>query len=128
MDFPRLVYKSAATHKLVANADEHAEALKDGWFASVPEAEGKPTPVRTVEQAQIDYDKTAVEIVAGKYTIDYAAPQMAAHYKIAEELVRQELTARVTVLSATTKPLSKKEQKAAEKAAAQSGVAKAPWD
>ena len=61
MDFPRLVYKSAATHKLVANADEHAAALKDGWYASVPEALGQKAvaarPVPTPANLFADVDR-----------------------------------------------------------------------
>ena len=41
MKFPRLVYKSASVHKLVANVAEHTAALVDGWFDTVPEALGK---------------------------------------------------------------------------------------
>ena len=43
MEFPRLVYRSASSHKQVADADEHAQALASGWFSTVPEAmAGKP--------------------------------------------------------------------------------------
>ncbi len=46
MQFPRLVYKGPATHKLVQNAEEHSEAIKGGWFSTVPEALGhKPAQV-----------------------------------------------------------------------------------
>lgn len=43
MQFPRLVYRSASDHLLVETEEQHAAALKDGWYASVPEAlAGKP--------------------------------------------------------------------------------------
>lgn len=35
---PVLVYRSASDHKLAATADERDALLKDGWFATVPEA------------------------------------------------------------------------------------------
>lgn len=38
MEFPALVYRSASVYQLVRNEAEHAAALKDGWFATVPEA------------------------------------------------------------------------------------------
>lgn len=38
MEFPRLVYKSADEHQLVADSSELSAACKCGWFASVPEA------------------------------------------------------------------------------------------
>lgn len=41
MEFPRLVYRSANNHKPVQNADEHAAALADGWYDSVPDAIAK---------------------------------------------------------------------------------------
>lgn len=57
MKFPRLVYRSASEHLLVKDEEQHAAALKDGWFASVPEAiaiaayntatETAPTPKAT---------------------------------------------------------------------------------
>ncbi len=39
MKFPRLVYKSADDHKLVDTEADFIEALADGFYASVPEAE-----------------------------------------------------------------------------------------
>lgn len=38
MEFPRLVYKSASNHALANDAEQFAALMKDGWFASVPEA------------------------------------------------------------------------------------------
>lgn len=38
MIFPRLVYKSASVHSLVDDRDQFALMIKEGWFASVPEA------------------------------------------------------------------------------------------
>jgi hypothetical protein len=38
MEFPALVYRSASVHLLVQDEAEHAAALADGWFATVPEA------------------------------------------------------------------------------------------
>lgn len=38
MEFPRMVYRSASLHMGVNSADEHAAALNDGWFATVPDA------------------------------------------------------------------------------------------
>jgi hypothetical protein len=37
MEFPRLVYRKDE-YKRVLDADQHANALGDGWFNSVPEA------------------------------------------------------------------------------------------
>lgn len=131
MEFPRLVYKSAANHKMVANSEEYSQALREGWFASVPEAQGKPAapvvaqpaedlgqqPEQTEQSAELDYDKTAAEIVAGKYTLDYAAPQMSAHYKIKEKTIRKELSARIAKLQSVEAP---------QPTGAEGGV-KPPW-
>lgn len=38
IEFPALVYRSASVHLLVHDKAEHAAALADGWFATVPEA------------------------------------------------------------------------------------------
>lgn len=38
MEFPRLVYKSAAEHCAVETQEEFSLLCKEGWFASVPEA------------------------------------------------------------------------------------------
>lgn len=38
MDFPRLVYKSAAEHRVAETQEEFNLLRKEGWFASVPEA------------------------------------------------------------------------------------------
>lgn len=38
MDFPRLLYKSAAEYVAVNDESERAERLASGWFDSVPEA------------------------------------------------------------------------------------------
>lgn len=38
MEFPRLVYKSAESHAVANDDDEHAALLAAGWHASVPEA------------------------------------------------------------------------------------------
>lgn len=38
MDFPRLVYRSAADYRLVVDSDELNDLLGNGWFPSVPEA------------------------------------------------------------------------------------------
>lgn len=38
MEFPALVYRSASVYQLVLDEAEHAAALRDGWFATVPEA------------------------------------------------------------------------------------------
>jgi hypothetical protein len=69
MDFPRLVYMhNAATHMAVNNAVEHREALKAGWFDSVPEAiAGKssapvapPAPVVVFKKTGAKVEKQAV--------------------------------------------------------------------
>lgn len=51
LEFPRFVFKNGGLHErpngrysylLVENENEYERALKDGWFATVPEAtEGK---------------------------------------------------------------------------------------
>lgn len=38
MEFPRLVYQSASTHKLARDADEYDRLISAGWYATVPEA------------------------------------------------------------------------------------------
>ena len=38
MEFPRLVYKSAAEHRVAGTQEELNLLRKEGWFASVPEA------------------------------------------------------------------------------------------
>lgn len=38
MEFPRLVYKGSAEHKLVENEAQFDAALAGGWFRTVPEA------------------------------------------------------------------------------------------
>ena len=38
MNFPRLVYKSAAVHQLAKTQEEFNAFRKEGWFATVPEA------------------------------------------------------------------------------------------
>lgn len=56
MDFPAFVYRSASQYLQVQDASEHAAALADGWFASVPgalapriERQTEPAPLH-VEQ------------------------------------------------------------------------------
>lgn len=64
MDFPRLVYKGPATHLLVENAAQHAEALKAGWHNTVPEALGhKPVAAKEAPKAE-DLGQTQVTPVA----------------------------------------------------------------
>lgn len=41
MEFPRLVYRSAADYLLVLDQDEFDAAMNDGWYASVPEASAR---------------------------------------------------------------------------------------
>lgn len=38
MTFPRLVYRSANSHRLARDKAEFEQLRADGWFASVPEA------------------------------------------------------------------------------------------
>ena len=38
MEFPRLVYKSAAEYRVAETQEEFNLLRKEGWFASVPEA------------------------------------------------------------------------------------------
>lgn len=38
--FPRWVFKAGAPNRLTMTPKEHAQALKDGWFDTVLEAEG----------------------------------------------------------------------------------------
>lgn len=45
MEFPRLVYKSAALHLLTKDEKEFDAAIADGWFATVPEALEPAKPV-----------------------------------------------------------------------------------
>lgn len=62
MEFPRLVYRSASEHALVDSQEAFDEALRNGWFASVPECAPKaaasdetapPTRAEMEAQAQI---------------------------------------------------------------------------
>lgn len=59
MEFPRLVYRSASEHTLVDSQEAFDEAIKNGWFASVPDAiagksdaEETAPPTRTEMEAQ----------------------------------------------------------------------------
>lgn len=45
MEFPRLVYKSAANHTVANDAAEFDALIARGWFASVPEALAGPVAV-----------------------------------------------------------------------------------
>jgi hypothetical protein len=51
MDFPRLVYRSAAVH-CAANTEEELDLLlRDGWFASVPEAMAKESATAPIDES-----------------------------------------------------------------------------
>ena len=62
MEFPRLVYRSASNHMLVEDEAQHKQALKDGWFDSVPETTGEAKAV--VEQAKADVKDAQVKEAA----------------------------------------------------------------
>jgi len=76
MEFPTLVYKCPGSHqrpggtysyKGVQDADEHASALADGWFATLPEAiEGKPTeapaPAADAPPTRAELEQKATEL------------------------------------------------------------------
>lgn len=74
MDFPRLVYMSAAVHQAVNNSTEYTAALKAGYYPSVPEAVAKKlnTPVDTSitlykgrEQQKVPDQSTADALITG---------------------------------------------------------------
>lgn len=71
MEYPALVFKCPGPHKhakgtydhmAVQDEDEHADKLKSGWFATLPEAiEGKQVSVKSVEQ-DIELPPTRAEL------------------------------------------------------------------
>jgi hypothetical protein len=74
MEFPRLVYMSAAIHIGVNNSSEYAAALKEGYYPSVPEALAKKmnAPVDTSitvykgrESQKVADQATADALIAG---------------------------------------------------------------
>lgn len=72
MQFPRLVYRSASDHLSVETEEQHAAALKDGWFASVPEADAKKNAIAEAETAPAPV--SAPKATAGKGKQANAAP------------------------------------------------------
>jgi hypothetical protein len=57
MEFPRLVYMSAAVHQSVNSPTEYAAALKAGYYGSVPEALAKAhaAPVKPADASVMVY-------------------------------------------------------------------------
>lgn len=51
MDFPRLVYRSPTSFALVLDQDKYDELLKNGWFATVPEAVANSTAAPVADKA-----------------------------------------------------------------------------
>jgi hypothetical protein len=74
MQFPRLVYRSASEHLSVATEEQHAAALKDDWFASVPEAEGKKNAIAPTETAPAPVSAPKATAGKGKQAIAAPAP------------------------------------------------------
>jgi hypothetical protein len=64
MDFPRLVYKSAAEHRSAASKEEFDLLRKEGWFASVPEALAKEHAVADEPAADEAAPPTRYELEA----------------------------------------------------------------
>lgn len=58
MQFPRLVYRSAALYMLADDQAAHDALIADGWFASVPEAlagqHAAPPPPAPAEAQPVD--------------------------------------------------------------------------
>ena len=54
MQYPRLVYKSVTEYLPVEDEEQHADALKAGWFDSVPEANAKKAATEGVVEAGPD--------------------------------------------------------------------------
>jgi hypothetical protein len=74
MEFPRLVFKSATDHKLVETQEEFNAAMKDGWFASVPEAKAKahdvPADNAPPTRAELEAKATELQIKFDGRTTD----------------------------------------------------------
>lgn len=86
LDNHQLIAIKAGTPKLPRSQAEHTYAKANG--------------VKLLEQTAEDaYDQAAADIVAGKFDVEYAVPQMASHFKVDQETVRAELTARVEKLT-----------------------------
>lgn len=98
---PDVAYDEGSEHTLRDDRAEHW--LRRNVAVEVTGAEkaqrvkdGQSPPV--VQER--DYDDAAASIVAGKFGVDYAVPQMAAHFKLTPETVRAELDRRVEALKA----------------------------
>lgn len=74
MDFPRLVYRSSSEHLSVETEEQHAAALKDGWFASVPDAEAKKNAIAPAETAPAPVSAPKATAGKGKQAIAAPAP------------------------------------------------------
>jgi hypothetical protein len=78
MEFPRLVYKSAAEHTVADTKEEFDLLRKDGWFASVPEAlagehevaKHEPAADAAPTRAELEEKATELGIKFGKKTTD----------------------------------------------------------
>lgn len=85
LDNHQLIAIKAGTQRLPRSQAEHTYAKANG--------------VKLLEQTAEDaYDQAAADIVAGKFDVAYAAPQMAGHFKVDEALVRAQLTVRLQKL------------------------------
>jgi len=61
MEFPRLVYKSVSSYKLVNDVTEFNAAINEGWFDSVPAAlEGKRPQEVKKDAAEVPSDNAPV--------------------------------------------------------------------
>lgn len=95
MEFPRLVYKGPAVHIPVQNEDEHAEALKNGWYDNVPDALEAAKDVKKPDPAAV----AAAEVVAAgeRATVDHtsqsAGKKQSEEAKAAKKLKEQAKTA-----------------------------------
>ncbi len=63
MEYPRLVYRSASHHLLVQNDEQYADAMADGWYGSVPEAQSqKHNDAPAGGEAREELEKQAREL------------------------------------------------------------------
>ena len=72
MDFPRLVYKSAAEHVAVETQEEFDLFCKDGWFASVPEALAGKHEVEAVIDEAAPATRDELEVKAKELNLKFS--------------------------------------------------------
>ena len=116
MQFPRLVYKSASTHILVASDAEYAAALEAGWHGSVPEALG-----------QVNKAAPVVSAVEDLGAVQPAVVQPAAEPSVVAPVVPVEPIPPV-VAAPAAKPKKELKVPSAAKSNGAAQATKTPWD